>query len=57
MNITGIDGSDIELGDSGYDAFTDQLECPRAVKIASYVPAPSFFGAYAGFAPEEEIRR
>jgi len=35
----------------GYDGFTSRLSISGAVKIASYAPAPSFFGVYYGFAP------
>lgn len=36
----------------GYDAFTSKVSIPGAVKFASYAGAPSFFGAYYGFAPK-----
>jgi hypothetical protein len=33
------------------DGVTDAIDIPDSVKIASYTPAPSFMGAYVGFAP------
>ena len=52
MGIEGVADDDVELGDKGYDGFTDRVCCPDSVKFATYIPAPSFFGAYHGFAPE-----
>jgi hypothetical protein len=52
MGIEGVADDDVELGDTGYDGFTDRVCCPDSVKFATYIPAPSFFGAYYGFAPE-----
>lgn len=52
MGIEGIADDDIELGNKGYDAFTDRICCQNSVKFAAYIQAPSFFGAYYGFAPE-----
>ncbi len=44
------DGSgDIDVPEDGVDSLTDAVELPNSVKFASYVPAPSFFGAYFGF--------
>ena len=54
MNIEGISDEDIELGDHGYDGFTDRVVLRDSVKFAAYVPAPGFFGAYVGFAPVDE---
>ena len=51
MHIEGVPDNALELGEHGYDGFTDTVCCPAAVKFASYVPAPSFFGTYFGFAP------
>ena len=36
----------------GYDGYTSALSIPGAIKIASYTPAPSFFGVFYGFAPQ-----
>ena len=33
------------------DAFTSKVRMPGAVKFVAYLPAPSFFGIYFGFAP------
>lgn len=52
MGIEGVADDDVELGDKGYDGFTDRVCCPDSVKFATFIPAPSFFGAYYGFAPE-----
>lgn len=38
----------------GIDQITDVIIAPESFKIASYQPAPSFLGLYAGFAPEIE---
>lgn len=35
------------------DKFTDELEFPDALKVASYVGPPSGLGSYVGFAPIE----
>lgn len=40
-----------DIGDDSYDSFTDKVSIADALKFASYVPAPSGFGAYVGFAP------
>lgn len=42
-----------DLGDDSYDSFTDKVPIRDSIKIASYVPAPSGFGTYVGFAPLE----
>lgn len=49
--ITGIENDDIELPEHGIDGLTSQVKIDGAVKFSSYVPAPSFFGTYVGFAP------
>jgi hypothetical protein len=36
------------------DGITDAIDIPDSVKIASYMPAPSFMGAYVGFAPDHD---
>lgn len=54
MKIEGSEDEEVELGDQGYDGFTDRLELADAIKFAIYTPAPSFFGAYIGFAPTED---
>lgn len=46
--IEGIDSDDLDL-DGGIDAFTDDVEIDNSIKFATYIPAPSFFGAYVGF--------
>ena len=51
MKIENVADDDLELDGKGYDDFTDKLCCPDSVKFAIYVPAPSCFGAYYGFAP------
>jgi hypothetical protein len=45
------DQNDIDPGDKGVDGYTDKIELVDSVKFAIYQPAPSFFGAYIGFAP------
>lgn len=54
MKIQGVDDGEVDIGDKGYDDFTDQVELDNAIKFAIYTPAPSFFGAYIGFAPTED---
>ena len=53
MGITGVDSDDIDVGDKGLDGYTDKVELVDSVKFALYQPAPSFFGAYVGFAPTD----
>jgi hypothetical protein len=40
--------------DGSFDAFTDKTPAPEGVKFAVYVPGPSGFGGYYGFAPLED---
>lgn len=54
MGIVGKEDADIELGEKGYDGFTDQVELADSVKFAAYTPAPSFYGLYIGFAPTDD---
>jgi hypothetical protein len=49
MGIEGISSDALELGEAGYDGFTNEVPIKNAVKFATYVPAPSFFGGYVGF--------
>ena len=51
MHIEGVPDIALELGDHGFDGFTDSVCRPDAVKFTSYIPAPSGFGACYGFAP------
>jgi hypothetical protein len=51
MGITGVDSDDIDIGEKGIDAYTDSVPLKDSIKIAVYQGAPSFFGAYVGFAP------
>ncbi len=37
----------------GIDGFTDTVRLPDAIKVAAYAPAPSAYGSYYGFAPNE----
>lgn len=53
-NIVGLNDDDVDLGDDGFDAYTDNLKVDNAIKFAVYIPAPSFFGAYFGFAPADD---
>jgi hypothetical protein len=43
------DWDDSDLPEGGIDKLTDSIELRDSVKIAAYVPAPSFFGTYFGF--------
>jgi hypothetical protein len=54
MKIAGKDDQDIELGEKGYDGFTDRVQLADSIKFAIYTPAPSFFGLYIGFAPTDD---
>lgn len=51
----GFDAQDNEacpdLGEGGYDEFTDKVSIENSIKLAIHVPAPSGMGAYVGFAP------
>jgi hypothetical protein len=51
--IVGVDDEDIDTGDENYDGYTDDLDVSNSVKFAVYVPAPSGFGTYFGFACQE----
>ena len=46
--------SDLDDECFGIDGITDRVDIPGSVKYAYYKPAPSFLGAYCGFAPPEE---
>jgi len=50
--IGGLSNDEIGVEES-WDNYTDQLELEGATKFASYVPAPSGFGVYVGFAPNK----
>ncbi len=39
----------VENYNSGVDGMTSEITIPDSIKIAIYVPAPSFFGTYYGF--------
>ena len=54
MGIDGVESDDLELGDKGIDGYTDSVPLEGSVKFASYQGAPSFFGAYVGFAPADD---
>jgi hypothetical protein len=54
LGLVNVADGDIELPEKGIDGLTDELTIPDAIKFASYVGAPSFFGSYVGFAPVEE---
>ena len=41
--------------DESWDSLTDKLTINGYIKISSYVGAPSFFGAYYGFAPGDHV--
>ena len=43
-----------QLVENVLDSITDAIDIPDSVKIASYMPAPSFMGAYVGFAPDHD---
>lgn len=55
MGIEGVDDEEIDVGEGGVDGFTDRVPLANSLKIASYVPPPSGFGAYVGFHFAEEI--
>ena len=54
MGVAGVESDEIEFGDKGVDGYTDTIDLVDSVKFALYQPAPSFFGAYVGFAPTSE---
>jgi hypothetical protein len=41
MGIEGVADDDVELGDKGYDGFTDRVCCPDSVKFTPYPPRGS----------------
>ena len=49
------DPSDHEDKFENFDEMTSQITIPNSKKIAVYVPAPSFFGAYYGFVDGDNI--
>ena len=51
QNLIGVLNDDIERGEKGFDGLTDQVDIPDSLKFACYQQAPSFFGAYFGYAP------
>lgn len=51
VGITGVENDVIDLPEHGIDGLTSQVAMEGAVNLASYVPAPSFFDTYVGFAP------
>ena len=51
MGITDVDSDDIDIGEKGFDGYTDTVPLKDSIKFAAYQGAPSFFGAYVGFAP------
>ncbi len=53
-NIADVKDDDVDTGDGSYDGYTDDVPVENAIKFAVYIPAPSFFGAYYGFAPTED---
>ena len=44
--ISEVANDDVDLGEEGLDGFTDDISVENSIKIAIYIPAPSFFGAY-----------
>lgn len=52
--IKGLSNDEIPSGD-GWDAYTSELGLHGAIKLASYAPAPSFFGVYVGIAPTDSV--
>ena len=54
MGVAGVESDEIEIGDKGIDGYTDKIDLVNSVKFALYQPAPSFFGAYVGFAPSTD---
>lgn len=54
LGIKAVSNDDLagHVGDElSYDALTNKVTIPDAIKIATYVGAPSGFGTYFGFAP------
>lgn len=51
LGIVGIDGEDLGEEEGGYDALTDRVDLPDAIKFAAYQGPPSGYGTYVGFAP------
>ena len=57
LHLDGLSESEIEArwheDARGIDGFTDAVCLPDAIKVAAYAPAPSAYGSYYGFAPQE----
>ena len=57
LHLDGLSESEIEArwheDARGIDGFTDSVRLPDAIKVAAYAPAPSAYGSYYGFAPNE----
>ena len=51
MGLVDLEDEDIETDERGFDGLTDTVPIPYSVKFATYMPAPSLYGAYIGFAP------
>ena len=51
--IVGVPDEAVDVGDGGYDGFTDDVMTKNAVKLAIYIPAPTLMGFYVGFAPPD----
>ena len=55
IGIEGLSSDRINLPDGGWDGLTDQVTVTDSIKFATYVGAPSFFGAYIGFGPGGQV--
>lgn len=57
LSLNGLSELEIEerwIGEErGIDGLTDKVTLADAIKVAAYVPAPSAYGSYYGFAPIE----
>jgi hypothetical protein len=57
LNLCGLSDKEIEerwqVEEGGIDGLTNQITLADAVKIAAYTPAPSAYGSYYGFSPNE----
>ena len=52
QGTSGVDNDDLVF-EGSIDDYTSKLPIDNAVKIATYLPPPNFYGSYVGFKLEE----
>jgi len=51
--VTALSGDNDDFEDLAFDELTSAVKLPESVKFAIYQGAPSFYGTYVGFCPNE----